>query len=778
MPHCYQPMRYILLLATILCYCAAIPAGAQTKMYYPDNSVKVYAYGVEQTLAWCSGFNNPQFSMGDLDHDGLPDLVIYEAGLGVKTFLNKGVAGSPDYRYEPKYALNFPPCFNFLILTDYNCDNIPDLFQRGVDGFSVYKGYYNSRSELCFTFYKDLFYNNDLHAGGPANAYDNPGGDIPAIVDVDNDGDLDFVAYDINGGTMNYYRNMQVEMGLPCDSIHIELKDRCWGKVYQGYNRAHVLGYTCDNSGLLRTTADAGKKTHSGNAACLFDWDMDGDYDYLDGSISFNEMTFLKNGRLTYGGSPSGGPDSMVYQDTLWQTGGKQIELLAWPAAFNIDIDQDGKKDLLVAPTARNASENYKCIWFYKNMTTPGVPDWQFRSDSFLVDKTIVAGEGTYPMLFDYNKDGKPDLIVGSDGYRQANGTLRAELSVYLNTSTTGHPSLTFLTRNLFNIDSFNFQGAAPAFGDLDDDGRSDMLLGHNDGTLSYFRNTAASEAVPPVWQISQLTLKDMSGTPINVDGNAAPFIYDIDKDGKPDVVIGNIYGTIQYYRNMSDTPGIVKLQLINKSLGHAKADPARVLGDYSTPFIGRIDSTGRDYLLMGSNSGNIYEFDSIQSGDTTMTYPLLSSQYSFIDSTYLIYNHPASSLAAYDNIRSSVTVGDIDGDGDYEMIVGNIRGGLEFYKRKSTYGFTNVQDAHEEGKVQLYPNPASDMLNINWSGIQQPDLQISIVNMEGQVMYADKLTTATQHTAINMRLLPSGVYVCVLQSGMNRYYNKFTIIR
>ena len=69
-------------------------------------------------------------------------------------------------------------------------------------------------------------------------------------------------------------------------------------------------------------------------------------------------------------------------------------------------------------------------------------------------------------------------------------------------------------------------------------------------------------------------------------------------------------------------------------------------------------------------------------------------------------------------------------------------------------------------------------MLNINWSGIQQPDLQISIVNMEGQVMYADKLTTATQHTAINVRLLPSGVYVCVLQSGMNRYYNKFTIIR
>jgi len=92
---------------------------------------------------------------------------------------------------------------------------------------------------------------------------------------------------------MNLYKNMRVEDGLPCDSIRIKLKDECWGKVYQGFYRTHYLAQTCDNSTLLKP---AGRPTHSGNTPCMFDWDMDGDMDYLDGSVSYNEMTFLKNG--------------------------------------------------------------------------------------------------------------------------------------------------------------------------------------------------------------------------------------------------------------------------------------------------------------------------------------------------------------------------------------------------------------------------------------------------------------------------------------------------
>ena len=743
----------------------------QTRIYYTDTTVKVFANGSEQTLAWCGGFNNSQFSMGDLNHDGLQDLVVFEPWLGVMTFINRGSAGSPNYRYAPEYALNFPPIYDYLILADYNCDGIADLFQQGSSGFSVYTGYYNAQNQLCFTYYRDLYYYNDLNTHGPANAFNNPG-DIPAIVDVDNDGDLDFIAYNITGGYMNLYRNMRVELGLPCDSIHIDLKDECWGKVYQGFYRTHYLGETCDNSSLMRP---ATRTTHSGNTPCLFDWDMDGDYDYLDGSVSFNQMTFLKNGRIPY--NPSGA-DTMVYQDTLWQTGGTEINIPIWPAAFNIDIDQDGKKDLIISPNGGTGAINYHNVWFYKNYTTPGAPNWQFQSDSFLADQSIDLGTAAYPTLFDFNKDGKPDMFIGSDGYSQTSGVLRSRISYYQNTSTPGNTSFTLQTTDLLGMSSYNFEGAAPAMGDIDNDGKADMVIGHADGSLTYFKNMAASDSVQPVWQLAQLQLTDMNGDTINVGDHAAPFIYDIDKDGKKDLVIGEANGFIQYYRNVTSTPGTIQLQLVNTRLGGVKADPHRNINTYSTPYFGRIDTTGIDYLIMGSNSGNIYEFTGFQTGDTTATYTMVDSQFSFIDSTYNAYAHLTTVFyGLYDNLRAAPVVGDIAGDGNFEMLVGGIRGGVQLYKW-GNHSYVGTPILNETGKVLVYPNPANDVLNITWKDVLQPDVQINIINMTGQQLYTTSVAASLVHTAINISSLPVGMYVCVLQSGVNRYYSKFTVVR
>ena len=755
---------------------AGTARGQSSMMYYPANDIKVYAYGSEQTLAWCGGFNNSQFNMCDLNNDGLQDLVVFTKDIGIQTYLNEGVAGGPKYVFAPGYALNFPPVMNYLVLQDYNHDGITDLFQSGNTGFSAYRGYYNSSNQLCFQFYKQLWYYNDLDTHGAGNAYNNPG-DIPAIVDVDGDGDLDFVSYWVDGLFMYYYKNMQVESGYPADSINVDLKDKCWGKVQQIYWRQHFLNATCDNSSLLRAHHDtASRLTHTGNTPCLFDWDMDGDYDYLDGSISFSQMTFLKNGRVEYGGH-----DSMVSQDTMWQTGGTQVNLSYWPAAFNVDIDQDGKKDLLIAPNGPVAPginpDNYKCVWYYKNYTTAGHPDWRFVSDSFLVDQSIDLGSVGYPMLFDYNKDGKPDLFIGSDGYYDATtGLYRSRMSLYLNTSTPGNASLTLQTKDFLYIDTFNFRGAAPAFGDIDNDGKADMILGHIDGSLTYFKNIAASDSVEPVWQPMGTYLNDMTGTAINVDGYAAPFVYDIDKDGKNDLVIGNIYGTLVYYRNVSTTPGDIKLQLINSSLGLARTDPTQIISCNSAPFIGKIDFSGKDYLLMGSNSGNLYLFDSISCGDTTATYPLLNPTYSYIDSFCNGYTDYGSAWAQFNDLRSTPTIGDIAGDGGLEMIVGDPRGGARLY-RLGTHDNTHVNFVQESGRIQLFPNPTSECINVNWSGMLNTDVIISVMNLEGQVIQTNKFASGLQHASLNVAGLPVGLYVCSLQSGEHKYYAKFTVM-
>ena len=760
-----------------------IIADAQVSFYQPDTTIKVYTYGREQTLAWCGGFNSPQFAMGDLNNDGLPDLVVFQASECIQTFINEGTPGNPNYRYAPEYAFNFPRVYDYLILADYDRDGIVDLFQQGSSGFAVYKGYYNALNQLCFNYYQDLFYNNDLDAGGSANAFNNPG-DIPAVVDIDGDGDLDFVAYDIQGGWMNYYRNMQVEYGLPKDSIHIELWDKCWGRVYQAFWRTHQLAQTCDNSSLIRNPGSGGmeRTTHTGNTPCLFDWDMDGDYDYLDGSISFNQMTFLKNGRVEAGGT---GPDSMIYQDTMWQNGGiggTEINLPVWPAAFNVDIDQDGKKDLLIAPNyVNNACMNYNNVWFYKNYTTPppgGSPLWVFESDSFLVDRSIDLGSFAYPVLYDFNKDGKLDMFVGSEGYRQPDGSLRSKISYYMNTGTDGAPAFTLQTTDFLGTYAYGWKGTAPTVGDIDGDGRADLVVGHADGTLSYFKNMAASDTVTPNWQLTEMVLTDMNGDTIDVSENAAPFIYDVDKDGLPDLVIGNIYGYLQYYRNVSTTPGTIRLQLINTKLGGVKVDPQYNFGNNSTPFFGKIDSTGIDYLLVGANSGLIYQYTGFQSGDTTATYTLVTPDYSYID-TFQNYYYDNIILGGnngmFDGIRSAPVVGDIVGDGTLEMLVGELKGGVELYKLKKYVPAYVPTVSNEQGKILVYPNPTNETLNISWTGIYQPKVQISVINMAGQILYTSTADAAADHTAIPVSMLPPGMYVCVIQSGVNRYYNKFT---
>ncbi|GAA4461751.1 hypothetical protein GCM10023093_06990 [Nemorincola caseinilytica] len=750
--------------------------AAYAQEYYQyDTTVKVYAYDKKLNIPWCGGFNAPEFANADLNHDGVQDMVVYERGQGIYTFINTGyVSGLPVYRFDPKYALTFPAVRGYLYMLDYNCDGIADLFHRGDDGIAVYKGFYNASDQLCFTFYQSLFYTNDATAGGPSNAYVNPG-DIPGIADVDGDGDIDFVSYYITGGYMYYHRNMRVEDGLPCDSIRIKLVDRCWGKVAQNFDRAHQLQYSCSNAGLLRAAGSgtSRKKTHPGNTTCLLDWDMDGDIDYLDGNASFNELTFLQNGKLDH----SYAIDSFVKQDTLWPTGGKRVDIRTWPAPFNVLVDDDNKKDLLVSPNSGTGSENYKCIWYYKNNTVFGAPDWQFKSDTFLVDQTIDLGSGTYPMLFDYDMDGKLDLLVGSDGYRQPSGLLRSSLSYYKNTSTPGNASFTLQTKDLAGMYAHNFQGIAPTAGDMDNDGKADLIVGHTNGKLSFFRNMASNASVAPDWQLQQLEMTDEDGNIINLDGNAAPFIYDVDKDGKKDLVIGSIYGYLQYYQNKTLIPGTLKLKLVNKRLGGAKADPTQTFGIYSTPFIGKIDPTGEEYLLMGSNSGSIYRFSGIASGDTTLAYTQLDAEYAFIDSTYNLYQRPMYSM--YTDRRTSLTVGDIDGSGSYVLIKGNIRGGLEIYKRKVYTAEPPVYT--DKVKVNVYPNPADNALNITWDGINDTEvrtLHASIIDITGRLCMERTAPTAYGLTQFSITHLPQGVYVCIVRAGNSRYYSKFTIVR
>jgi hypothetical protein len=743
-------MRYLLLFLSCLLYQVAA-AQFEGQVYQPTDFVKVLSNAQEKTMAWCGGFNNPQMSMADLNNDGKEDLVIYErVNKQVKTFINFGTSGNPDYRYDPAYSLNFPTVSEYLILADYNNDGIKDLFERGITGFQVYKGYYNGNNALCFSFYQALYYSNDDNTTGSVNVYVDPS-DIPAVYDVDNDGDLDIVSFYSGGSRLYFYRNMRVEDGLPADSIRIKLRDRCWGKVYQGFIKPYTLNDPCSNDGLSKP---AGGERHTGNTLCMFDANGDGDADILNGNLSFSDIQFLNNGKA----QSTNGIDSILSQDTSWQS----YNLSQWPSAFSLDIDQDGKKDILITPHGDGISENYKTIALYRNTGTVSSPVFTYQSDTFLVDKTIDVGTTSRPFFYDYDRDGKPDLLVGSEGYFES-GVLRSKIAYYRNTSTLNNPSFDFQTNDLLGFSSLQLKGSSPAAGDLDGDGKDDLVLGQADGTLTMYSNTAASNTVQPIWANPVIKIQDINSTIIDIGSAAAPVIYDIDLDGRPDLLVGTLVGYLVYYRNVTTIPGQLQLERVNGRLGQVKADPQVPYLGYCTPYIGKMDNTSIDYIVTGSATGSIYRFTGFQTGDTTITYPMTDSVYSWINGV---------------GIRSAPAIADVDGNGMYEMVIGNQFGGLFLFRQWVNASVNNTASSSAVFNASIYPNPATDHIDISWSSItNDKDVDILLINTTGQKILRYSVS-GTNTYRINISELPAGIYHCILTNGNSLYTATISILR
>ncbi|PZF73634.1 T9SS type A sorting domain-containing protein [Taibaiella soli] len=442
---------------------------------------------------------------------------------------------------------------------------------------------------------------------------------------------------------------------------------------------------------------------HAGNTLCALDIDGDGDMDYFDGNISFGEIQLVINGKKDYNWYI----DSMVSQDTTWQSTGHISETPVWPSAFYVDIDQDGKKDIVVTPHAMNSSENIKCITWYKNTGTTASPTLVYQGDSIITNKTIDFGTGATPMFFDYDKDGRPDLFIGSDGaFQTGTGTLKSSVAYFKNTSTPGNPSFTLQTSDFLNISSNNLQGTRIAFGDLDNNGGMDMVVGKQDGTLALYTNQITNNTSQPQWVLSQINLKNDSSVAINVTTNAAPFIYDVDNDGRQDLLIGCKRGIIYYYRNTGTLAGAVQLHFMTQTFGNVKVDTDPFSGS-ATPFIGKLDNTNTPYLLVGSASGVLYRYGSLQNYNGTL--PRLDSAYAGIVAGQM----------------TAPTAADVDNDGRMEIVIGNLLGGVTLYKQNGT-AYARDTSIHVYANGTLKTNA--------WAGgFNNPQVNIADLNHDGK---------------------------------------------
>jgi hypothetical protein len=685
------------------------------------DSVKV-TIGVDTLdFPWTGGFNFCQIGNIDLNLDGQKDIVVFDrTGDRLIPLIFTGTTELPKYKYEFRYTAAFPLISNFIQLVDFTCDGKEDIVTFANSGFRLYKNVSTISDGLKFELYKEslmsLFNNIDL-----LPLFTIPI-DIPTAIDIDNDGDLDFLVFGLLGSCVEYHRNMAQEDFGRCDTIVLRLETDNWGKFTESFSSNTVtFNDSCDRS----TSGKYGER-HVGSTILAFDSDGDNDKDVLIGDIAYATLTKLINGGNT-------NQALITEQQTNFPTNTNFVNLAIFPGSFYVDINQDGKRDLVVSPNSKSGSENFNCIWYYENIGEDNSPTFNYVKNQLFVDETLDFGEGAVPVFFDYNNDGKKDLIVGNYGYFQTDGNYAPMLALLKNIGTNENPIFDLITRDFANLAALagNSTNYHPTFGDLDGDGDLDLLVGTSDGRIFRLDNIAASG------QMSNFTFVDANFQAIDVGTFATPFLGDVDNDGKIDLLVGKKDGKVSYYRNTSINQQI-QLTEISSNFGNINTALPGEPNGYSTPIL--FKKNGNTYIISGSTHGPFYIYSGVDGN--------LEGDFILEDSLFL-----GTSIGE----RSSIALSKLTDDEFPEAVTGNYAGGLNYFSGVLATSILDKSKNYEDYIV--YPNPGNEFFTVK--SPSQKIIQIIVSDFFGKMVISKNVNEF--ETAINMVEQLKGMYMVTI---------------
>jgi hypothetical protein len=237
-----------------------------------------------------------------------------------------------------------------------------------------------------------------------------------------------------------------------------------------------------------------------------------------------------------------------------------------------------------------------------------------------------------------------------------------------------------------------------PTFADLDGDGDEDLYITVLSGAYGnqllnnffYYENTISSSDPLFIYETNNYF------STLDIYSNTSPELVDIDNDGDLDLFVANQYdlletpwvGKIYFFRNTGNETNPVFEEEFTSLLNEN-------IGQMLSPEFGDLDGDGDMDLLVGDFNGFIQYFENTSSGNNIT--------FTFIEE-----------VGDIDLSGNSVpTLGDLDGDGDLDMLIGQLNGSLVFYQNEGSASQFNFQ-ASTFDNIQVENNSAPELIDVD----------------------------------------------------------------
>lgn len=347
--------------------------------------------------------------------------------------------------------------------------------------------------------------------------------------------------------------------------------------------------YTVSQKALIKQFESDGRKrfagpldnlkiSNAGSKPSFIDLDGDKDLDLVVGTQN-DGIKYFKN---------TGGVNLANFEEQIGTSNPFNNIKLVGAAPTFADLDGNGTPDLVLGGT--DGSLNY-----YVN--TGGFVNPRFTLPTDLNPKrsnpfaNLKLENNSTPFLVDFDEDGDFDVVSG--GQRNTNSTT-ANLSYYENIGSKTSPNF----KNPIDIPNINTGvNSAPYLADWNGDGKLDLILSGQSGSVQLFLKGDSGFSSTPVNLINQSTSRVN-----NSNSNIAATFADLNGDGYLDGFISSSQG-IDYYEQFSllkfapgETSKTIDLKIIDDKIAEREEDIVRLKID------DKIAEREKDFILLESN--------------------------------------------------------------------------------------------------------------------------------------------------------------------------------